>query len=136
MEKDLFAGKIGVDELPLVWNQKYKETLGVKVENDAEGVMQDTHWASGLYGYFPTYALGNIYTGQIMGAIQRETAVWRSELAQGNLNNIRKWLSDNIYCYGDLYDPADLIKKATGTTLTVKPYLAYLNEKYSQLYAF
>ena len=136
MEKELFAGKIGVDELPSVWNQKYKETLGVKVENDAEGVMQDTHWASGLYGYFPTYALGNIYTGQIMGAIQRETAVWRSELAQGNLNSIRKWLSDNIYCYGDLYDPADLIKKATGTTLTVKPYLAYLNEKYSQLYAF
>ena len=136
MEKDLFAGKVAVEELPSLWNQKYKETLGVNVENDTEGVMQDTHWASGLYGYFPTYALGNIYTGQIMGAIQRENAAWRSELAQGNLNNIRKWLADNIYSYGNLYDPADLIKKATGTALTVKPYLAYLNEKYSQLYAF
>jgi carboxypeptidase Taq len=132
MEKDLFAGKVAVEELPSLWNQKYKETLGVNVENDTEGVMQDTHWASGLYGYFPTYALGNIYTGQIMGAIQRENAAWRSELAQGNLNNIRKWLADNIYSYGNLYDPADLIKKATGTALTVKPYLAYLNEKYSK----
>ena len=136
MEKDLFAGKISVEELPSVWNQKYKETLGVDVENDAEGVMQDTHWASGLYGYFPTYALGNIYSGQIIAAIQRENAAWRSEVAQGNLNGIRKWLADNIYSYGDFYDPADMIKKATGTALTVKPYLAYLNEKYSGLYAF
>ena len=101
-----------------------------------EGVMQDTHWASGLYGYFPTYVLGQHYTGQWSGAIQRENAAWRSELAHGNLNSIRKWLIDNIYSHGNLYDPADLIKKATGTTLTVKPYLAYLNEKYSQLYAF
>ncbi|MCW4010789.1 MAG: carboxypeptidase M32 [Candidatus Bathyarchaeota archaeon] len=136
MERDLFAGELSVDELPAVWNQKYKETLGVEVENDAEGVMQDTHWASGLYGYFPTYALGNIYTGQIMGAIQKANATWRSELTNGNLTGVQKWLADNIYCHGDLYDPADLIKKATGTTLTVKPYLKYLTEKFSELYAF
>jgi carboxypeptidase Taq len=136
MEKDLFAGKIDVDELPEVWNQKYRETLGVNVENDAEGVMQDTHWASGLYGYFPTYALGNIYTGQIAAAFGRENAGWRSELAKGKLDTVRKWLAANIYCHGDLLDPADLIKKATGTPLTVKPYLTYLQEKYRALYAF
>jgi carboxypeptidase Taq len=136
MEKDLFAEKIGVEELPQVWNEKYKEMLGVKVENDAEGVMQDTHWASGLYGYFPTYALGNIYTGQIVNAIQKENSAWRNEISQGNLISVRKWLASNIYSRGDLYDPADLIKKATGTALTMKPYLTYLQEKYSQLYAF
>jgi len=136
MEKDLFAGKIGVNELPEVWNEMYKETLGVTVENDSEGVMQDTHWASGLYGYFPTYALGNIYTGQIVDAIQKENASWRSELAQGSLAEVRKWLANNIYDRGNLYDPVELVKKATGANLTVEPYLRYLKEKYSGLYAF
>jgi carboxypeptidase Taq len=134
IERDLFAGKIAVDELPAVWNQRYKETLGITVENDAEGVMQDTHWASGLYGYFPTYVLGNIYSGQIFSAIKKENTLWRKELAQGNLINTRKWLTNNIYSRGNLYDPADLVKRATGTAITVKPYLVYLQEKYSQLY--
>ncbi len=134
MERDIFAGKTGVNELPEVWNQKYEETLGVKVENDAEGVMQDTHWASGLYGYFPTYALGNIYTGQIVEALQKDHTPWRSELANGEFSTIRKWLTDNIYSCGNLYDPIDLIKKATGTTLTVKPYLSYLQDKFNTLY--
>ncbi len=136
IESELFEGKIAINELPTVWNQKYKETLGVVVENDAEGVMQDTHWASGLYGYFPTYALGNIYSGQIIRTIQQEDPAWRSELTKGNLNIIRKWLSSNIYRRGDLYDPAELVKRATGTALTVNPYLDYLKEKYSRLYAF
>ena len=136
IEKDLFGDKITVAELPSVWNQKYKEILGVKIENDSEGVMQDTHWASGLYGYFPSYALGNIYTGQIINAIHQSNKNWRDELKQGSLESIRKWLRNNIYNKGNLYNPADLIKKVTGTELTVQPYLQYLQEKYSTLYAF
>jgi carboxypeptidase Taq len=136
IEKDIFAGKVNVNELPALWNQKYKEIMGIRVENDSEGVMQDTHWASGLYGYFPTYALGNIYSGQIADAIQQESPNWRNELAQGNLLPIRKWLTNNIYNQGDLYDPTDLIKKATGSELEVKTYLKYLEEKYSKLYGF
>jgi len=136
MEKDIFAGKLRIDELPEVWNQKYKETLGVKIENDAEGVMQDTHWASGLYGYFPTYALGNIYSGQIVDALRRKHTSWLSELAMGEFSSIRKWLASNIYGHGNLYDPAELIKKVTGTELNVKPYLSYLQDKYSKLYGF
>ena len=136
IEKDIFAGKVKVNELPTLWNQKYKEILGVQVENDSEGVMQDTHWASGLYGYFPTYALGNIYSGQIVSAMQQQNPNWRNELAQGNLLPIRKWLAQNIYSQGDLYDPTDLIKKATGSELKVKTYLNYLEEKYSKLYGF
>jgi len=136
IEKDLFADKISIAELPTVWNQKYKEILGIEIQNDSEGVMQDTHWASSLYGYFPTYALGNIYTGQIAEALQRDNPQWRSRLAEGNLKPVRKWIINNIYAYGNLYDPADLIKKVTGGELTVKPYLRYLQEKYSKLYAF
>jgi carboxypeptidase Taq len=136
IERDLFADKIAINELPAVWNQKYKETLGVDIKNDSEGVMQDTHWASGLYGYFPTYALGNIYSGQIIDTIQRDLPDWRSQLAAGNLENIKKWLTSNIYSHGNLYDPAELIKKATGKEPAVKPYLQYLQEKFSRLYGF
>ena len=136
IEKDLFADKVTISELPQLWNQKYKEIMGVTVENDAEGVMQDTHWASGLYGYFPTYALGNIYSGQILAAITKENPNWRVELSQGNLTPVRKWLTNNIYNQGDLYDPTELIKKATASQLNVKTYLNYLQEKYSKLYGF
>ena len=116
IERDLFADKITVDELPQVWNQKYAEYLGVKVENDSEGVMQDTHWASGLYGYFPSYALGNIYSGQITAAITKDLPDWRSNLQRENSKHVNDWLKTNIHSQGDLYDPEELIKKATGKT--------------------
>jgi carboxypeptidase Taq len=109
--------------------------LGVGVDNDAEGVMQDTHWASGLYGYFPTYALGNIYTGQIAEAMSK-SGDWRGKIAGGDLSDVRQWLAAKIYCPANLYDPTDLIKRATGQALTVKPYIQYLNEKFSRLYGF
>jgi carboxypeptidase Taq len=136
IERDLFSDKITVAELPTLWNQKYSEHLGVKIENDSEGVMQDTHWASGYYGYFPTYALGNIYSGQILTALAKDIRNWRSQLAQGNLQNINAWLIKNVHRQGDLYDPADLIRRITGKSLDAKPYLEYLTEKYGKLYGF
>jgi carboxypeptidase Taq len=136
IERDLFADKISVNELPEVWNQKYADYLGVKVENDSEGVMQDTHWASGLYGYFPSYAFGNIYSGQIAAAITRELPEWRKQLEQGKLGHVNDWLRTRIHNQGDLYDPQELIKKATGSSLDSRAYLEYLNEKYGGLYGF
>jgi len=136
IERDLFADKIEVKELPEIWNQKYKEYLGVEIENDSEGVMQDTHWASGLYGYFPSYALGNIYSGQILAKMQKNLPNWRKQLEKGNFKTIKEWLTKNVHSYGNLYDPADLIKGITGKGLDVKPYLNYLNGKYSNLYGF
>ncbi len=136
IERDLFANKIKVSELPEIWNESYKKYLGIKIENDSEGVMQDTHWASGLFGYFPSYALGNIYSGQILDVMSKEMPKWRNQIAQGNFKDVRSWLVKNVHAYGNLYDPADLIKKITGKELTVKPYLSYLNEKYARLYEF
>jgi carboxypeptidase Taq len=136
IERDLFADKIAVKELPEIWNQMYEEYLSVKVENDSEGVMQDTHWASGMYGYFPSYALGNIYSGQILAAMEKDLPDWKQQLSKGNFKNIKQWLVKNVHTYGNLYDPADLIKKITGAALGVKPYLNYLKDKYSKLYDF
>jgi len=136
IEEGLFSDKISVSELPETWNQNYKEYLGVNIENDSEGVMQDTHWASGLYGYFPTYALGNIYSGQLLDALSGAVKDWRSQIAQGNLEGVRAWLTEKVHSLGDLYDPADLMKKVTGRKLDADPYLDYLREKYSVLYGF
>ena len=136
IEKDLFANKISISELPETWNQKYRDFLGVNIENDSEGVMQDTHWASGFYGYFPTYALGNIYSGQLLAALANDMQDCRSQLAQGNLEDIGVWLTKNVHSYGDLYDPADLILRITGKKLDAELYLEYLREKYSGLYGF
>jgi len=136
MERDLFADKITVKELPEVWNEQYKDYLGLKIENDSEGVMQDTHWSGGAFGYFPSYALGNIYGGQILATLEKNLPDWQKQLAKGNFSGIRQWLVNNVHCYGNLYDPKDLIKHITGKELTVKPFLDYLNKKYSALYGF
>ncbi|MBM4400760.1 MAG: carboxypeptidase M32 [Crenarchaeota archaeon] len=106
------------------------------MENDSEGVMQDTHWASGFYGYFPSYALGNIYSGQMLATLAKDIPDWRSQLAQGNLTNIKAWLIKNVHRQGDLYDPTGLIRRITGKKLDAEPYLRYLQEKYSRLYGF
>ncbi len=136
IERDLFAEKITINELPQVWNEKYEKYLGVKIENDSEGVMQDTHWASGLYGYFPSYALGNIYSGQITASITKDLPDWRKNLSEGKIDCVNDWLKRNIHSQGDLYDPEDLIRKATGKNLDIQFYLRYLNEKYGNLYGF
>jgi carboxypeptidase Taq len=136
LERDLFAGKIRIDELPQVWNQKYQKYLGVKIQNDAEGVMQDTHWASGLFGYFPSYALGNIYDGQIYDALSKAIPNWRNMLIMGKLDDINRWLKTNIHQKGNLYNPEELLKLATGNNLDSAPFIEYLNQKYSSLYGF
>jgi len=136
IERDLFAGKIMVKELPEIWNQSYTDYLGVKIENDCEGVMQDTHWASGSYGYFPSYALGNIYSGQILATMEKDLPNWRMQIEKGSFSPIKNWLIKNVHNYGNLYDPPELIRKIAGKELSVKPYLNYLNEKFSKLYGF
>jgi carboxypeptidase Taq len=136
LERDLFADKIAIDELPQVWNESYMKYLGVTVEDDSEGVMQDTHWASGLYGYFPSYALGNIYSGQLLACMEKKVQDWRTQVSNGEFGKVKQWLTKNVHSYGDLYNPPDLIKLITGKPLTVAPFLNYLHKKYSRLYLF
>jgi len=136
IERELFAGKLQVAELPQVWNQKYKDYLGVNIENDSEGVMQDTHWAAGYFGYFPTYALGNIFSGQILNTMEKTLPNWKDEITKGNFSNVKNWLTNNVHHYGALYDPAVFIKKIAGEEINVKPYLTYLNNKFQWIYGY
>ena len=98
--------------------------------------MQDTHWASGSYGYFPSYALGNIYGGQILSAMEKDIRNWRSLISKGDFSSIKQWLSQNVYAYGNMYDPADLLRRITGENINVKHYISYLDAKYSKLYGY
>jgi carboxypeptidase Taq len=136
IERALFAGKAQVAELPEIWNQKYLDYLGVKIENDSEGVMQDTHWASGSFGYFPSYALGNIYSGQILSTMERDLPNWRRQLSRGDFNDVKRWLSSNVHEYGNLYDPQDFLRKITGEGINVKHFVHYLDSKFSSLYGY
>jgi len=136
IEKALFADKISVSELPQVWNEKYSEYLGVDVKDDAEGVLQDTHWGSGSYGYFPSYALGNVYDGQWLQQISNDMPEWSSYISKGDLNPILSWLAENIMNKAALYDPADLVKQVTGSELDAKPFLEFLEHRYAHMFGF
>lgn len=136
IERDLVAGKITIDDLPEAWNKKYKEYLDIDVVNDSEGVMQDTHWYGGMFGYFPTYALGNVYNAQMLNTMEKTIPNWKDLIRKGNFKPIKEWLINNVHKYGDLYDPADLIKKITNEELNVKYFIDYLNKKYSKLYDY
>ena len=136
IEQGLIPGKITVEDLPEIWNQKYKKYLGVDIKDDSEGVMQDIHWSSGDFGYFPTYALGNIISGQLLHTMEKSIQDWKEQLEVGNFKNIKRWLVENVHQQGDLYDPAILVKKITGEEMNVKPYLEYLDNKFSWVYGY
>lgn len=134
IEKDLIAGKIKVKDLPEIWNNKYKEYLGVEPKNNSEGVLQDTHWADGTIGYFPSYALGNLYGAQFLNKMLQDIPDVYEDVSKGDLTQVHQWLKENVHKYGAIYTPVELIKKVTGEELTAKYFLQYLNEKYSKIY--
>ncbi len=134
LERDIFAGKLNVDELPQAWNEKYAQYLGVEVENDSEGVMQDTHWAGGSFGYFPSYALGNIYGGMFLKKLTKDVPDWRDAVAGGRFAPVGAWLAENVHSKGALYDPADLVKVVTGEKVSIRPFLDYLDQKVEYVY--
>lgn len=134
LEKAIFDGDASVDELPSLWNSKYKEYLGVEPKNDAEGILQDMHWSSGNFGYFPSYALGNLYGAQFIHALKKDMPDMEQKIAGGDLMSLNEWLKTHIHQYGAVYLPEELVKKVTGEELIAKYYVDYLNEKYGEIY--
>ncbi|MFH1102132.1 MAG: carboxypeptidase M32 [Methanobacteriota archaeon] len=134
LELDLIDNKITVQELPQRWNEKTTELLGVTPTNDTEGVLQDMHWSTGEFGYFPTYAIGTIYATQLYKKLIETHPQTSEEITQGNFTNILSWLRENIHQYGRMMTADDIIKKTCGEGLNSQVYLAYLKDKYSLLY--
>ncbi len=136
IEKDLIAGNIEVNDLPNIWNSKMKEYLGITPRNDSDGVLQDTHWASGLFGYFPTYLLGNLYSAQFWAKLSGKIKGIDKKIEKGELTEIRNWLRKNIHHHGRRYSASELVKRSTGKPLSAKFFLNYLETKYGEIYKF
>ncbi|SFD05635.1 carboxypeptidase M32 [Clostridium uliginosum] len=134
IEKELINGDIEVKDLPKVWKEKYIEYLGVEPKTDNEGILQDMHWSDGSFGYFPSYALGNIYGGQFLNKLMQDNENAINNLEDGDMSYINEWLSNNIHKYGGIYTPEELVKKVTSEELSTKYFLNYLENKYKQIY--
>jgi carboxypeptidase Taq len=111
-----------------------KELLGVEPQTDAQGALQDVHWSMGAFGYFPSYALGNLYGLQFLNKLKEALPDYESAISRGNFAPIRQWLRERIYTWGRRLDPADLLFKVTGEKLSVLPFLDYIEAKYTELY--
>jgi carboxypeptidase Taq len=134
LEKAVFAGTLKPADLPKAWRQKMREILGVEPETDAEGVLQDVHWSMGSFGYFPSYALGNLYGLQFWQKLKADLPNVEACIAKGDFAPLRAWLSDNIYVWGRRLDPPELLRKVTGAALSAEPFLNYIENKYAGIY--
>ena len=134
LESALLAGEIEARDIPLLWNEKMKQSLGVDVANDAQGCLQDIHWSDGLIGYFPTYALGNLIASDLWLRIENEVTGINEQLAEGKFQPLLDWLISNLYCHASRYEPKELLQKVLGHGMRTGPFVDYLKAKYSDIY--
>ena len=130
IERQLLDGRLAVSELPEAWNARAGELLRVEARDDAHGVLQDMHWAIGLIGYFPTYQLGNVMSVQIWRRAEQELGHLEEQFARGEFAPLRDWLRENVYRFGSMYPPRELLRRVTGGELDPHPYLEYLTTKF------
>lgn len=133
IEKMIFNDEVKVDELPKVWNQKYQEYMGITPSTDTEGILQDTHWSWGEFGYFPSYAIGTAVASQIYASMKEKMPL-EQYLKEGNLIPIREFLRDSIHKYGATKNTNELLQEVCGEKFNADYYVNYLKEKYEKLY--
>jgi len=134
IETEIFDGKITAEEMPSVWNERFEKYLGITPPDDANGCLQDIHWSMGLFGYFPTYALGNLYSAQFLNAARKTIPDLGSEVSRGEFKTLLGWLRHNIHQHGKFYPAQELAEKVTRERLNEDHFISYLKEKYSQIY--
>lgn len=133
VEKMIFEGNVSIDELPALWNQKYQEYLGITPSTDAEGILQDIHWATGSFGYFPSYALGTAIASQIQAQLRRVMPL-DQYLEEGNFKPINDYLTEHIHRFGKTKTTNQILKDMMGEEFNPQYYIDYLKEKYTGLY--
>jgi len=134
LEIGMVEGKFAVKDLPEIWNEKMNDYLGIIPPNDAQGVLQDVHWSSGLMGYFSTYALGNLVSAQLWEKINKDIVDLDDQIRKGKFDALLSWLRGKIHVHGRKYDPQDLVQKVTGSKIDSAAYVRYLTNKYSAIY--
>ncbi|WP_295623794.1 carboxypeptidase M32 [uncultured Nitrosomonas sp.] len=135
IEKGLFGGSMQVDDLPGIWNELMQKYLGIKPPTDTLGVLQDSHWSGGAFGYFPSYTLGAMYACQFYNTLLNEQPEVEKNIAAGNFAPIKGWLNEKIHRQGRLYTSQELVQRVTGEALNPDYFIGYLKNKYSEIYA-
>lgn len=136
LESAMIGGTLSVKDVPAAWNAKIKELLGLEVPNDAVGCLQDIHWSMGSFGYFPSYALGNLYAAQFWAQMKKDIPDLDQKIESGDNTAPLVWLRKNIHGAGSRYLPGELVEKVTGSSLDPAYFAAYLGKKYGEVYGF
>mgnify|MGYP001117736536 CR=1 FL=1 len=134
LERALMLGDLEVQDLEAAWNDRFLADFGYAVDKPSNGCLQDVHWSVGLFGYFPTYSLGNVYAGCLHEALRRDVADLDVQLAEGDTSVATGWLRENLQQFGGLREPRDTITHAAGSAPTHQPLMTYLEAKFSEIY--
>lgn len=134
LELELFEGSLEPEDLANAWRERARSYLGVEVPDDARGVLQDIHWSFGGFGYFPTYAIGNLIAAQLWARAREDHPDLEQHIAAGDFAPLRDWLGDHVHRYGRMFTPAQTLRRAIGTELDAKPFLDYLWDKHTDIH--
>ncbi|MBV0891637.1 carboxypeptidase M32 [Paracoccus sp. Z118] len=134
LERDLITGKLAAEDVNEAWNARFLRDFGLAVDRPSNGMLQDIHWAVGLFGYFPTYALGNVYAGCLNAALRDAVPDLDESLAGGEAEPAVEWLRENLQRHGSLHPPRELMERATGSSVSEAPLLDYLDAKFGEIY--
>jgi len=135
LEQEMINGDLAVADLPAAWNDRYARILGVNPPDDADGVLQDIHWPASYIGYFPTYALGNLYAAQFYDQAAKDLGDLESQIAAGEFEPLREWLRKKIHIQGQTMSAAELVQSITGQGLSELPLIAQLQKKCGEVYS-
>lgn len=134
LERALISGDLQVRDLEAAWNERFARDFGYQVDRPSNGVLQDVHWSVGLFGYFPTYTLGNVYAGCLEKALREAVPGLDDRLSQGDTSGATGWLHENLQRHGGLKPPRETIERACGFQPSEEPLLDYLEEKFGAIY--
>lgn len=134
IERDLIEGRLDPKDVPEAWNEGMRTLLGVEVPTAALGALQDIHWSGGSFGYFPSYAIGNVYAAQLYGAAARALPGLEDGFRKGEFASLLTWLRENVHRHGSCKTAEEIVRDATGAGLSVAPFVAYVERKFGEIY--
>ncbi|PJE25860.1 carboxypeptidase Taq [Pseudooceanicola antarcticus] len=134
LERALISGDLKAADLEAAWNERFEADFGYAVPRASLGCLQDVHWSLGLFGYFPTYSLGNVYAGCLAQAMRKDLPDLDAALAKGETSSATSWLGEKVQRHGGLYEPKEVITRACGEAPSAGPLLDYIETKFSDLY--
>src|SRR5205823_3750200 len=134
LERALIAGELNSADLPGAWAEAYRHNLGITPGDDAEGCLQDGHWAAGMFGYFPVYTVGNLLAAQFFAKARTDLPDLEAAFARGDFRGLLDWLRERVYRHGSRYTVEQLTERVTGVPCHIRPFLDGLRHKYQELY--